>query len=179
MALRWCSDHRVLLGCVVYLMGCLCLTLLQYVLPIVFLSLWCQHISLFVSYNCVATVWPSTCLFGDLEDGALFLVCCSSLCLSSQVVHVDSLVCSCIPFDSLVGFTMGLCFHTLGFKFSFSLMCATTRWWSLPTSAPLLTRTSCKDRRHLPLVREAVNDTIIWQPSPTVMLFIPCDVGCP
>ena len=47
-------------------------------------------------------------------------------------------------FNSLIGFTVLL---------SFSLMCATTRWWLLPTSTPLLKRISCKDRRHLPMMR--------------------------
>ena len=47
-------------------------------------------------------------------------------------------------FNSLIGVTVLL---------SFSLTCLTTRWWSLPTSAPLLKRTSCKDFRHLPLMR--------------------------
>ena len=47
-------------------------------------------------------------------------------------------------FNTLIGVTVLL---------SISLMCATTRWWLLPTSTPLLKRTSCKDCRHLPVMR--------------------------
>ena len=47
-------------------------------------------------------------------------------------------------FNSLISVTVLL---------SCSLMCAITRWWLLPTSTPLLKCTSCKDRRHLPVMR--------------------------
>ena len=45
------------------------------------------------------------------------------------------------------------CLALLGpFLSSFSFRFAVTRWWSLPTSALLLTLTSCNDLLHVPLI---------------------------
>ena len=50
--------------------------------------------------------------------------------------------------------TSNRCYLALSgpFLLSFGFRFAVTRWWSLPTSAPLLTLTSCNDLLHVPLI---------------------------
>ena len=48
--------------------------------------------------------------------------------------------------------TSNRCCLALSGPFLFSFRFAVTRWWSLPTSAPLLTLTSCNDLLNVPLI---------------------------